>query len=146
MEPAMPGDEIGAGQAITIEEDAKRAGACPYAAVADFAAAETAMLVADMLERHRQTRFPALDDARGVRPRAVVGNDDFEGFVRLMGERAERGIKRILAIIGGDNDGNERLSHGLPPLRIVAEGRTPNRSRSRSRRLPSRNLRIGRAK
>ncbi len=142
----MRGDEIGAGQAIAVEEDAKLAGARADAAVADFAAAKTAMLVADMLERHRQTRFPALDDARGVRPRAVVGNDDFEGFIRLMRERAERGIERILAIIGRDDDGNERLSHGLAPLRSVAEGRTPNRSRSRSRRLRSRNLRIGKAK
>ena len=83
-EPAMRGDEIGARQAIAVEEDAEFAGARANAAVADLAAAEAEMLVADVLERHRQARRPAFDDARGVRPRAVVGNDDLEIAVRLM--------------------------------------------------------------
>ena len=49
MEPAMRGDEIGGGEAIAVEKDAKLARARANAAVADLAAAKTAMLVADML-------------------------------------------------------------------------------------------------
>ena len=57
----MRGDEIGARQAIAVEEDAKLALARDDAAVADLAAAEAAMLMADMLERHLQARPPAFD-------------------------------------------------------------------------------------
>src|SRR5580704_13894171 len=112
----MCGDEICARQAIAVEEYANFAGAGANAAIADFAAAETTMLVVNLLERHQQPRSPALNDARSVRPRAVVGDDDLEIFICLMRQRAQGGIERILAVIGGDDDGNEcRAGHGLAP-------------------------------
>ena len=64
----MRGDEIGRRQAIAVEEDADLSGAGADAAIADLTAAETPMLVPDVLERQRQPRLPAFDHARGVRP------------------------------------------------------------------------------
>ena len=74
----MHGDEIARRQAIAVEEDADFAGAGANTAIADLAAAEAPMLVPHVLERQRQPRLPAFDNVRGVRPRSVVGNDDFE--------------------------------------------------------------------
>ena len=133
----MHGDEIGARQAIAVEEDAKLAGAGTDATIADLAAAKAKMLMADMLDRHRQPRRPAFDDACGFRSRAVLGDDDFEILVRLMRERAQRRFERVVAVIGRDNDRDQRRGvHDLAPAR----------SRSRSRRFLSRNFRIGSAK
>ena len=149
VEPAVHGDEIACRQAIAIEEDADLAGAGGNAAVADLAAAEAPVLVANMLERQRQAHAPAFDNARGIWPRTIVGNDDFEIAVRLLGERAQHRVERIFAIISRDDDGNQRRAvHGLSLARSAATVLGPRhcRNRSRSRRLRSRNMRIGSAK
>ena len=124
----MRGDEIRARQAIAVEEDANFSGTGENAAVADLTAAKTAMFVPDVLERHRQPRLPAFDDVRCFRPRTVVGDDDLEILVRLTSQCAQGGIERIHAVIGRDDDGNERrAAHDLAPVRRVAVAAMPRR-------------------
>src|SRR5580658_7207290 len=132
MQAAVRGDEIGLYQAIAVEKDAKLAVAGANAAIADLTATKPAVLVPHVLERQRQPRLPVLHDARGVQTRTVVSGDNFEIAVRLMRQRAERRVERILAIIGRDNNGDERrAAHDSTPLRRLTALRPPKRMRSR---------------
>src|SRR6516164_4071016 len=119
MKASVSRNEIGPGQAIAVKKDAKCALARANAAVANLAAAEAAVFVSDMLER--EARFPALDQPGGVGSRAVVGDDNLEIAVRLSGQRPQHGRERILAVVGRDDNRNEKgAAHVLPPTRSKA--------------------------
>src|SRR6516225_6573538 len=96
----MRGDEIGSGQTVAVEENAQRTGASANAAVANLAAAKTAVLVAYVFERYAKARPPGGDDLGRFRPRAVIGNDDLEITIGLRSERAKHRLQRILAVQG----------------------------------------------
>ena len=115
----MGGDKIGPGHAIAVKKDAQRALAGTNAAIANLTAAKPAMLVTDMLEWNREARLPVFDQSRGLGSRAIVSNDDFEIAIRLRGKRAQRSVQRVLAIVGCDDNRNEkRAAHDCSPPRI----------------------------
>ena len=104
----MRGDKIGVRQAIAVKKDAKLARTRDDAAVTDLTAAETAMLMANVLQHDRQPRAPILDKRLGRQTGAIVGDDNFEIAVGLPRQRAQDCIERVFAIIGRDDDGDER--------------------------------------
>ena len=126
-QPAMGGDEIRPHDAVAVEKDAVVAARGQDRAVADFAGAKSAIFVPDMLEAVAEFGLPGLDQLAGDRGRAVVGHHDLEIAVGLARQRAQHRRERILAVIGGDDDGNQ-LGHGRPNDRlrmILSENRYP---------------------
>ena len=109
----MGGDEIGARETIAVEEDHVDALGGEDGAVANLGGAKAAVLVPDMGERAAEPALPGGDQVGGRRRRAVVGDDHLEILVALARERTQHGIERVLAVIGGDDDGNQ-FGHGGP--------------------------------
>ena len=73
------------------------------------------MLLPDMDERTPSRGFHCRDQRRGRRRRAVVGDDHLELAVLSAGQRTQYGVERVLAVEGGDDDGDQR-AHRLAPL------------------------------
>jgi hypothetical protein len=48
--------------------------------------------------------LPTINDRRSVRPRAVIGHQDLEVGVALMGERAQHRVERVRTVVGGNDD------------------------------------------
>ena len=69
------------------------------------------ILVSDVVEAIENACGPGLDDTRGRRARPIVRDYHLEAFIGLCREATQHGIKRILAIIGCDDDGDE-FGHG----------------------------------
>ena len=111
--PAVGSDEIRPHDAIAVEEDAVDAARRQDRAVANLGGAKSVVLMPDMREPMAEPVHPGLDQSDGGRGRTVIGHDNLEIPVGLAGERAQHRVERILAVIGGDDDGDQ-LGHGRP--------------------------------
>jgi hypothetical protein len=58
-----------------------------------------------MRERHTDLRLVLLDQRCGGRSRTIVRYDDFEASVPLARKRTKYRLKRIFAVVCGDDDG-----------------------------------------
>jgi len=111
----------GGGNAVTIEKDAVVAPARQHRAIARLAGAEAAVLLPDMPEANTDVGRPAADQRARVRgPEAIIRNQDLKFAVGLSRQAPQDSIKRVLALVGGENDGDlpghQRLyGSSLPP-------------------------------
>ena len=65
-------------------------------------------------ERHAEPRLPLLDQRRGRRPRAIVGDHHLEAPVGLARQRPQHRVERIRAIKCRDDDGDQ-IGHARLP-------------------------------
>jgi len=85
----------------------------PLLEMAALAGATTAVLMPDMREDNVGTRGAACDEVAGRGSRAVVCDDDLEIAIGLACERTQNGCKRVFAVVGRDDDGNQ-FAHYCP--------------------------------
>jgi hypothetical protein len=109
----MRADEIRPHDAVAVEEDAVGAARRQNRTVTDFRRAEPTILVPDVVEAAADLPLPSIDHRGGGRSRTVIGHDNLENPVGLAPKRAQHRFERILAVIGGDDDGNQ-LGHWRP--------------------------------
>ena len=103
----MPRDEIGARDAVAIEEDAEAASASADAAIANFAAAKSAVFMPHPLDRDREPAGPGFNGTGGGGPRAIVGDNNLEIAVGLMCESAQHGVQRIRPFVSCHHHGDK---------------------------------------
>ena len=106
-EAPVHGDEIRTRQAIAVEEHAIIAMARADRPVADLGGSEIAMLLPDMRQRRAEPRLPRLDQCRGLRPRAVVGDNHLEPPVVLLRQRTQHRVQRVGPVVGRHDDGDQ---------------------------------------
>src|SRR5262245_48953325 len=116
----MNGNEIRPRNAITIEDYAIGSAAGANGSIADFGQAKSAVFLPYMLDRNVCMRGLALHNDACRRTRTVIGHDDLERTVGLAHQGTQHGVKRVLALVGGENDGDQpghqRLyGSSLPP-------------------------------
>jgi len=114
-ELAVSCHEIGTNETVAVEKYDVFAGRLANGMVADFRGAKAMMLMPDMGNRNAEPRLPLRDHRSGRRRRAIVRYDDLEVSVLLCRERAKHDVKRVFAIIGGHDDGDQRV-HRVRPL------------------------------
>jgi hypothetical protein len=110
----MGRDEIRPREAVAVEEHDIIASRRADRSVADFASAEVAMLVPHMREGHTHLGLVSLDQRCSGRSRAIVRYDDLEVSVFLTPKRAKYRLKRIFAVVRGDDDGDQSAHRFRP--------------------------------
>ena len=116
----MHGDEVRPHDAIAIEKDAIVAMRGQDRAIADFGGTEAAVLMPDMRQWMSELGFPGLHQFGGLRAGTVVRDHHLEIPVGLPRQAPQHRRQRILAPVGGHDDGDQ-TDHGLISGRAKSE-------------------------
>ena len=96
---AVPGNEIGPHEAVSVKEYAVFPAAGQDGAVAYLRRTETLVLLPYVAERNADARAPTINQRAGLGSRAVIGHDQLETSVSLMrycGQHRGKGINTIV--------------------------------------------------
>src|SRR5882724_4272245 len=103
----MNGNKIRPRNAITIEDYAISSAAGANCSIADFCRTKSVVLLPHVLDRNVRLRGPAVHNGARWRTRTVIRHDDLERAVGLAHQGTQHGVKRVLALVCGENDGDQ---------------------------------------
>ena len=105
--PAHGPQEAAADEAVPVEEHEVVAARLERPEVAVASLPPALVRLPDVPQTVAEGLLPALDDRGGLGPGAVVGDDDLERGVVLVGERPQGEVERLGPLVRDDDDADE---------------------------------------